>query len=59
MPAPFNKIGLVGRSKQEGLDVVLQELLALLAARGHEVILEKRLGELVPGHGARLGGRHS
>ena len=57
MPAPFNKIGLVGRSKQEGLDVVLQELLALLAARGHEVILEKRLGELVPGHGARLGGR--
>ena len=57
MPAPFNKIGLVGRSKQEGLDVVLQELLALLLGRGHEVILEKRLGELVPGHQVRLGGR--
>ena len=57
MPAPFNKIGLVGRSKQDGLDAVLEELLTLLAGRGHEVFLEKRLGALVPGHGARLGGR--
>ena len=57
MPAPFNRIGVVGRSKQEGLDVVLQELISLLVDRGHDVLLEKRLGELVPGHRVTLGGR--
>lgn len=47
----------MGRSQQDGLDVVLQELLALLGQRGHEVILEDRLGELVPGSDVRLGNR--
>jgi len=57
MQGSFQKIGLVGRSQQEGLDLVLQELLDLLEARGHEVLLEDRLGELVPGHGAPLASR--
>lgn len=57
MPAPFNKIGLIGRSKQDGLDTVLEELLALLLGRGHEVFLEKRLDALVPGHPVKLGTR--
>ena len=47
----------MGRSQQNGLDVVLQELLALLAQRGLEVILEDRLGELAPRAGVRLGSR--
>ncbi len=57
MAGSFKKIGLVGRSQQEGLDNILQELLALLADRGHQVILEDRLGELVPDSQVRLGGR--
>ncbi|MEP5567711.1 MAG: NAD(+) kinase [Halioglobus sp.] len=57
MPGSFKKIGLVGRSQQNGLDVVLQELLTLLEHRGHEVILEDCLGELVPGADVRLGNR--
>jgi NAD+ kinase len=57
MPGAFKKIGLVGRSQQDGLDIILQELLDLLAQRGHEVILEDRLGELVPGSPVRLGNR--
>ena len=46
MQTSFKKIGLVGRSKQSGLREVVQELLALLESRGHEVVLEDRLGEL-------------
>lgn len=57
MPGSFKKIGLVGRRQQNGLDTVLLELLALLAHRGHEVILEDRLGELVPGAQVHLGSR--
>jgi NAD+ kinase len=57
MQASFNKIGLVGRSQQEGVDAVLQDLLVLLADRGLEVMLEDRLGELVPQHGQRLATR--
>ncbi len=57
MHASFEKIGLVGRSQQQGLDLVLQELLALLLDRGHEVILEDRLGELLPGHSQPVGSR--
>lgn len=57
MQASFDKIGLVGRSQQPGLDVVLQELLALLLGLGHQVILEDRLGELVPEHGQPLASR--
>ena len=57
MPGSFKKIGLVGRRQQDGLDVVLQELLELLGRRGHEVILEDRLGELIPDTGLRLASR--
>ncbi len=57
MPGSFKKIGLVGRSQQEGLDSVLQDLLKLLAERGHQVILEDRLAELVPGSPVDLGSR--
>ncbi|QFU76401.1 NAD(+) kinase [Halioglobus maricola] len=51
----FDKVGLVGRSQQDGLGPVLQELLALLGSRGHEVMLQDRLAELVPDHGVGLG----
>ena len=57
MPGSFKKIGLVGRRQQDGLDVVLQELLELLGRRGHEVFLEDRLGELIPDTGLRLASR--
>lgn len=57
MPGVFTTVGLVGRNQQDGLDVVLQELIALLAQRGHTIILEDRLGELVPDHGCQLGNR--
>ena len=57
MQGSFKTIGLVGRSQQEGLDLVLQELLALLDARGLEVILEERLVELAPDHGQRVASR--
>lgn len=58
MQGSFHKVGLVGRSQQEGLDAVLSELLVLLASRGHEVLLEDRLGEVVPDHGVRLANRN-
>ncbi len=57
MQGPFKKIGLVGRSQQDGMDAVLRHLLELLAGRGHEVMLEDRLDELVPGHQTQLGTR--
>lgn len=57
MSGSFKKIGLVGRRQQDGLDTVLLELIALLAQRGHEVTLEDRLGELVPGAQVHLGSR--
>ncbi|MFV8816452.1 NAD(+) kinase [Haliea sp. E17] len=57
MPGSFKKIGLVGRSQQDGLDSVLQDLLRLLSDRGHQVILEDRLAELVPGFEVKLGSR--
>ena len=57
MQASFKKIGLVGRSQQSGLREVLQQLLALLQARGLEVVLEDRLGEVLPEHSKRLATR--
>lgn len=57
MPGAFNTIGLVGRNQQDGLDVVLQELIDLLAERGHTIVLEDRLGDLLPGHRCELGNR--
>ncbi|MEH6582943.1 MAG: NAD(+) kinase [Halioglobus sp.] len=57
MHASFKIVGLVGRSQQDGLVAVLRELLDLLEARGLDIILESRLGELVPDHSPRLGSR--
>jgi NAD+ kinase len=48
MQTGFDRIGLVGRSQQEGLVEVLRELIALLQDHDRELILETRLGELVP-----------
>ena len=57
MQADFRKIGLVGRSQQSGLQEVLQQLLGLLQARGLEVMLEDRLGEVLPDYNQRLASR--
>jgi NAD+ kinase len=54
MGAAFNRIGLVGRSEQRGSEEVLQQLLALLAERGQQILLEDRLGELAPGYQGEL-----
>lgn len=55
MQGAFDTIGLVGRSQKDGLDTVLQELIALLRERGHPVLLEDRLDELVVDHACELG----
>lgn len=47
MQQTFNKIGIVGRSEQSGLDQTLPALLALLQSRGHEVILEEQLTDVL------------
>ncbi len=47
MQETFERIGIVGRSEQSGLDQTLPALLELLQARGHEVILDEQLAELV------------
>ncbi len=57
MQACFKKIGVVGRSQQSGLREVLQQLVALLEVRGLEVVLEDRLGEVLPEHSQRLASR--
>lgn len=57
MQAAFRKIGLVGRSQQSGLQEVIQQLLGLLQARGLEVMLEDRLGEVLPDYNQRLASR--
>lgn len=57
MQGAFDTIGLVGRSQQDGLDVVLQELIALLRNRGQRVLLEDRLDELLENHGCQLASR--
>lgn len=44
MAAQFHRVGLVGRSRQDGLQELLDELLDLLADRVGEVMLEDRLG---------------
>jgi len=44
MAAQFHRVGLVGRSRQEGLQELLDELLDLLSDRVGEVMLEDRLG---------------
>ncbi len=54
MASSFDKIGLVGRSRQRGSEDVLQQLLELLRARNLEVMLEDRLGGLVSAYGGEL-----
>jgi NAD+ kinase len=57
MQASFKKIGVIGRSQQSGLREVLQQLVALLEARRLEVVLEDRLGEVLPEHSQCLATR--
>lgn len=57
MQATFKRIGLVGRSQQQGLDEVLRQIIDLLRARDLEILLEEHLGELLLGHGQRLATR--
>lgn len=49
MTVGFNKVGIVGRSRQDGLEAVLAELLTTLRAAGAEVLLEHRFAELASG----------
>ncbi|MEQ8514945.1 MAG: NAD(+) kinase [Chromatocurvus sp.] len=44
MAQKFQRVGLVGRSRQEGLQTVVDELIALLSERAITVMLEDRLG---------------
>ncbi|MEZ5501357.1 MAG: NAD(+) kinase [Halioglobus sp.] len=53
MQASFTKIGLAGRSRQRGLTGVLRQLLELLDARGLDVVLEEKLGEVLTDHRQR------
>ena len=57
MPSAFKKIGLLGRSRQDGLPDVLRALLDLLRQQSVEVLLEDRLGELQPDHGVTVASR--
>lgn len=58
MQTRFDRIGLVGRSQQEGLREVLQELIGLLQGLDRELILEQRLAELVPETSLPCGSLH-
>lgn len=44
MVEKFQRVGLVGRSRQEGLQAVVDELITLLRERGITIMLEDRLG---------------
>lgn len=58
MSAAFQRIGVVGRSGQAGLETVLAELLATLSAAGAEVMLEDRFADLA-GRGYELHDRET
>lgn len=58
MSAAFQRIGVVGRSRQAGLEAVLAELLATLSAAGAEVMLEDRFADLA-GRGCELHDREA
>lgn len=57
MQSSFNKIGVIGRRQQRGIQEVLQELLPLLLSRELEVLVEDRLDEQVADHGCSLATR--
>ena len=57
MQSSFNKIGVIGREQQRGIQEVLQQLLPLLLARDLEVLVEDRLDEQVVDHGCLLATR--
>ncbi len=48
MTSAFNKVGVVGRSRQTDLEDVLAELLAALGAAGADALLEDRFQEFAP-----------
>jgi NAD+ kinase len=54
MQVSFKKIGLAGRSRQRGLTAVLHLLVELLESRGLEVVLQDKLGDVLPDHKQRL-----
>lgn len=45
MTAQFRKVGVVGRSRQQGLEGVFSDLLTALETAGAEVLLEDRFGD--------------
>ncbi|EAQ97759.1 NAD(+) kinase [Congregibacter litoralis] len=46
MPGVFSQVGVVGRSRQEGIETVLEELIGALRDAGATLLLEDRFGEL-------------
>ncbi|MFT4768026.1 MAG: NAD+ kinase [Glaciecola sp.] len=42
MPGVFSRVGVVGRSRQDGIEAVLDELITVLHKAGAEVLLEDR-----------------
>jgi len=58
MSAVFRSVGVVGRSRQQGIETVLAELLTELRSSGAEVLLEDRFAD-VAGHGYELYSREA
>ncbi|WOJ95612.1 NAD(+) kinase [Congregibacter brevis] len=46
MPGVFSRVGVVGRSRQDGIEAVLEELMSALREAGAELLLEDRFGDL-------------
>ena len=57
MSDSFSKIGLIGRGRHESSRETLQSLLALLAERGLDVLIEPRLAKICPDCNATEAGR--
>jgi len=55
----FNKIGLIGRPGHAGVVDSLRRLLAFLASRQVEIIVDADTGRLVPGHGQQEADREA
>jgi NAD+ kinase len=54
MTVEFQRIGLLGRPRQDGLGELLAQLVSLLGERGAQILLEDRLGEVLPYEGELL-----